>query len=209
MMDTAWVDQHLELLSKYFNQVMKSWRLFEPASQFYTKLESGEDQDLEAIAEELAVYLRLEPHPIVTYEWGLKFNPEVAGQIQLKSGLRSHIQIPLFYVGKPEALGAILAHELSHEVIAQEKITCESLDELENLTDLVSLVLGLGKLILNGTIIEVGAQTGEGQSLGYLRPELKVYAYNKVNQQHRVSEQTISSNLTQQALYILKMNNCK
>jgi hypothetical protein len=78
--------------------------------------------------------------------------PEAAGQIRFNRGLRSHIQIPLFYVGKPHALGAILAHELSHEVLTEESITDDSIDELEMLTDLTSIALGLGMLVLNGTI---------------------------------------------------------
>lgn len=204
MVDSHWVDQRLKFLSVHFSQVMQTWKLFEPTLLIYAGLESGEDEDLEAITTLLAGTLKLELHPSVTYEWGLRLDPDVAGQIRQKSGLRSHIQIPLFYVGKPEALGAILAHELTHEALAQEKLEGNNLEELELLTDLTSLVLGLGKLVLNGTLIEVGEQTGQSNSLGYLKPELKVYAYKKIIRQHRIPEQIAFLNLNQQAQFLLR-----
>lgn len=208
-MDAAWIDLNVDYLSRHFAPVMQSWTLFDPTPEFYARLESGEEDDLEAASEQLACHLKLASPPSVVYEWGLRLDPKIAGQIQLKSEpqSRSHIRIPLFYVGKPEALGAILAHELSHQAIAQEQIVCASLEELESLTDLASLALGLGKLVLNGIDIEVGVHTGETQSLGYLSPELKVYAYQKVNQLHQVSNNTALSNLTKQALSILVMKN--
>jgi hypothetical protein len=208
-MDATWIDQRLAYLSHHFIPVTQSWTLFNPTPQFYARLESGEDDDLVYASEQLACHLKLASHPSVTYEWGLRLDPQIAGQIQLKRGLqsRSHIQIPLFCVGKPEALGAILAHELSHEAVAQEQLVCANLEELEYLTDLTSLVLGLGKLVLNGIDIEVGIQTGEVQSLGYLKPELKAYAYEKVKQLHQVSDKTAYSNLTKLALSILTIKN--
>lgn len=130
--------------------------------------------------------------------------PEVAGQIKYGSGLRSHVEIPLFYVGKPHALGGILAHELTHEFLISQDIKSTDVNENEQLTDLASIGLGLGKLILNGTVSTLVPSTGERQVLGYLTAELKAYAYQKVNKQHRISDTVAKENLTDVALLILK-----
>jgi hypothetical protein len=148
-MDSLWVDQNLDRVNGLFTKRMRSWGLFAPTHQFYESLASGEDRSLENSVDQISSHLQLRLPPSVTYEWGLKLSPQIAGQISL-GGTRSHIQIPLFYAGRPDALGAILAHELTHEAIAQEQIKFASIEELEQMTDLSAIALGLGKLILNG-----------------------------------------------------------
>lgn len=204
-MNSKWVEYWLEILSVNIESSRRSkWTVFEPTSIFYRRLESGEDDDLEMAADEIGRHLEILTLPDVTYEWGLKMKPEVAGQIKCGNGLRSQIQIPLYYVGKPDALGGILAHELTHEFLIFQNIRLNNIAENEQLTDLASIALGLGKLVLNGTVSTLLPSTGESHVLGYLSPELKVYVYTKVNQQHKIMKRQLTENLTENALKLLK-----
>ncbi len=133
--------------------------------------------------------------------------PEAAGQIRMSRGRRSHIQIPFFYVGKPRALGAILAHELSHEFLAQMGIWLESLEENERLTDLASIAAGLGKLVMNGSVAEAGYATGHMEILGYLRLDEKAYAYWQTSNQHSIPTQRAKEHLTSEAINHLTREN--
>jgi hypothetical protein len=187
-MDSLWVDQNLDRVNGLFTKRMRSWGLFAPTHQFYESLASGEDRSLENSVDQISSHLQLRLPPSVTYEWGLKLSPQIAGQISL-GGTRSHIQIPLFYAGRPDALGAILAHELTHEAIAQEQIKFASIEELEQMTDLSAIALGLGKLILNGTVIELWEEIGDTESLGYLEKDKRIYAYIRANAFHGITEQ--------------------
>jgi len=182
----------------------KMGMLFQPTPAVYEKLESGDDDDLESVVVEICKYLELNNPPAVVYEWGLKMKPEAAGQIRNSGSSRSQIQVPLFYVGKPHELGAILAHELTHEFLACEGIACDNLDELEQLTDLASISIGLGKLVLNGTVSIVAPSTGQHHVLGYLAPQLKAYAYQKLNKQYKIRDMAAKEYLTENALRILK-----
>jgi len=204
-MNRKWVEYWLEILSVNIESSRRStWTVFEPTPTFYRRLESGDDDDLEMAADEIGRHLEILTLPYVAYEWGLKMKPEVAGQIKYGSGLRSQIQIPLYYVGKPDALGGILAHELTHEFLAFHNIKFTNLDETEQLTDLASIALGLGKLVLNGTVSELLPSTGEGHILGYLSPELKVYAFMQVNQQYKIPKEKLTENLNENALKLLR-----
>lgn len=204
-MNKKWADHWIAVLSLHPGTTRRGkWAFFEPTPILYKKLESGDDSDLEAVVLEIGKYLELNKLPSVIYEWGLKMKPEVAGQIRYMGSVRSQIQIPLFYVGKPHEIGAILAHELTHEFLACEAITCDNADELEQLTDLASIAIGLGKLILNGTVSIMVPSTGESHTLGYLSTELKAYTYRKVYQKHKISDKASTEYLTENALRILK-----
>lgn len=195
----AWVSQKLDFLVPRIDRRRGAWTLFEPLSGLYQRLESGDDDDLQIVVTNLARELSLTTIPSASYEWSLKMASNVAGQIQ-----GAQIKIPLFFVGKPYALGGTIAHELSHVVMAEERIPASSLDELELLTDLVAIVVGFGKLLLNGTVAEVGVETGESQTLGYVEPKLRAYAYQKVNQFHKVPSALAMRHLTEHAVRILK-----
>jgi hypothetical protein len=200
-MNAAWIDTWLPVLNDRIKvQARGAWSLFDPTTEFYAKLESGDEDDLEAATLETAGHISLREAPTVTYEWGLKMKPEAAGQIRMSKGRRSHIQIPLFYVGKPHALGAILAHELSHEFLAQIGVWHENLEENERLTDLASIAIGLGKLVLNGSVAEAGFATGYKEILGYLTLHQKIYAYWQISKQHSIPIERAKEHLTDEAI---------
>lgn len=192
------VDGYIQELSSFCNR--SNWNLFEPSEKFYSALLSGEDSDLYEAAKALAEHIDIPPLRSVSYEWGLVMPTSVAGRIHIHSATGSKIQIPLFYVGKPLPLGAILAHELTHQMLAIHGIWCEEESENEQLTDAASIVVGLGKVVLNGTITELAETTGETQLLGYLDPSLRVNLYATVNRLHGVSASAATKHLTNAAI---------
>jgi len=124
--------------------------------------------------------------------------PEVAGQIRVASPMHT-IQIPIFYVGKKYAVGAILAHELSHVFLYYKGIWFQDPNENEPFTDLATVFIGLGKLLVNGLYVVTGECIGEEYRLGYLPPELITYCYERVNQSRAISRQVALMNLTPEA----------
>ena len=194
----ATIDHYIQRLASFCYRA--NWGLFEPSDTFYSKLLSGETADLYEAAKALADHLGIPPLRSVSYEWGLVMPTNVAGRIHIHSVAESRIQIPLFYVGKPHPLGAILAHELSHQLLAIHGISCEEENENEQLTDAASIVAGLGKVVLNGTITELAEATGETQLLGYLDPDTKINLYARVNFIHNISAATATKCLTRAAM---------
>jgi hypothetical protein len=205
MSGTDWVDYWLGvLIDQVFRVDLPQCQAFEPTPAFYANLVSGDEGDAARAAQEIGRFLLLPVIPSVMYEWGIRVSPQTAGQIHIQQGRKSHIQIPLYYVGKPHALGAILAHELTHERLASTAgVTYASVEEMERVTDLASVVLGLGKLVLNGLITEVAPPTGERQVLGYLAPDAIAYAYLYVTRRCGITEDLMRRNLTDAAVALV------
>jgi hypothetical protein len=194
----ATVDYYIQRLATFCYR--PNWTLFEPSDSFYSRLLSGEDSDLYEAAKALADHIEIPPLRSVSYEWGLTMPDSVAGRIHIHSATESRIQIPLYYVGKPLPLGAILAHELTHQLLAIHGIWCEEETENELLTDAASIVTGLGKVVLNGTITEAAEATGETQLLGYLDPCMRIDLYTRVNVLHGVPANNAMKHLTSAAM---------
>ena len=203
-MNRQWVNEKLGVLfSKIGNFKSESEVYFEPTEEIYKQLETGNEKDLQEVINSIAKYLILNPIPTVTYDWGLKFKPEVAGQIRLSSPTR-HIQIPFFFVGKKYPLGAIIAHEMTHAFLYSKEIFLSDPNENEMLTDLATIFIGLGKLLLNGLKYRVNEYSGMEYSVGYLSPELISYGYNELNKCRLVNEKNATMHLTQDAMERIK-----
>jgi len=164
---------------------------FEPTEDIYRKLESGDESALQYVASSIAKHIGVTFIPTVKYDWGLKMEPEEAGQIRSGSYL-PYIQIPFFYVGKKYMLGGILAHEMTHALLYSRGISLEDSKENELLTDLTAVFVGLGKLLLNGYL-------DEGGGLGYLSPDLIAYCFKKVCSLYVIDIETAMENLTSEA----------
>ena len=98
-MNKGWVDEKLKMLSLKLGTFKPNPDdfYFEPTEEVYEKLESGDECGLQRVTTEIAKHLGILLIPNVMYDWGIKMEPEVAGQIKLASPVR-HIQIPFFYV---------------------------------------------------------------------------------------------------------------
>lgn len=199
-MNKEWVDEKLKRLSLKLGIFKPNPHefYFEPTEKIYEKLESGDEHDLQCVTTEIAKHLEIVPLPTVKYDWGLKMEPEVAGQIKLASPIR-YIQIPFFYVGKKYAVGAILAHEMTHAFLISKGILLKDPNENEMFTDLAAVFIGLGKLLLNGLIVATDEYISEKHVLGYLSPELIVYCYKKVNAYRSISIEIAIKNLIPEA----------
>lgn len=164
---------------------------FEPTEDIYRKLESGDETALQYVASSIAIHIGVILIPTVKYDWGLKMEPEVAGQIRSAIYL-PYIQIPFFHVGKKYSLGGILAHEMTHALLCSKGISLEDSKENELLTDLTAVFVGLGKLLLNGYL-------SEGGGWGYLSPDLIAYCFKKVCSLYAIDIETAMENLTSEA----------
>jgi hypothetical protein len=195
-MNKAWIDDKLKILTLQlgdFNvaSIDSHKFFFEPTEDVYKKLASGDENDLRYVTSSIAAHLRIISTLTVRYDWGLKMEPEVAGQIRSDYFL-AYIQIPFFYVGKKYSLGGILAHELTHHLLHSRHIALADSNENEFFTDLTAVFVGLGKLLLNGTL-------GEGSGLGYLSPDLIAYSMRKVCHVHAIDVKIALGNLTSEA----------
>jgi len=204
-MDRAWVDSWLKILLRRAKKIKRMrWTLFDPTPDFYHLLETGEENDLHAAAARVSRHLELAHVPFVTYEWGLKMRPEAAGQIKLRDGQNSSIQIPFLFVGRSQALGSILAHELTHQFMSSADIKGTNESETELLTDLMSITMGLGKIVLNGLVIFFEPNTDGFRVLGYLDPAFSAYAYNRVNKYFHIPNYVARKHLILDALRMLE-----
>jgi hypothetical protein len=195
-MNKQWVDEKLRVLSLRLGIFKPNPYefYFEPTKEIYEKLESGDACELQYVTTEIARHLGIVPVPTAKYDWDLKMEPEFAGQIKV-----AYIQIPFFYVGKKYAVGRILAHEMSHAFLYSKGILLEDPKENEMFTDLITVFIGLGKLLLNGLVIATDEHQSEKYVLGYLSPELIVYCYERVNTYRSIDSEVSMKNLTPEA----------
>jgi hypothetical protein len=200
-MERAWVETHLHFLMNNLRpeRAVADIPVFEPTEQFYNLLSEGDEEDLQVACCEISKYLKLEPAPVVQYDWGIKMEPEVAGRIMQWDCI---IQIPFAYVGKKLALGAIIAHEMTHAFLFKIDLVLDDIKENEAFTDLTSIYLGLGKLILNGCIT-TGSDPSHLEILGYLPPESLGFAYKSVCALRSVPKKVSTTSLSPEALKII------
>jgi hypothetical protein len=167
--DREWVRRQLSRLASVYDAKWR-WQLFEPSSDLYMLLENGEDETLQAVVDRIVRHLHLPAAPTARYEWGLRMVPEAAGDIRIGCDAPgvSLIRVPFFHVGRPYAVGSILAHELSHQLNAVDGIWESGREENERLTDLSAIGAGLGKLVLNGMSAQACDIPGTAFRLGYL-----------------------------------------
>ncbi len=217
MIDKNWIDKKID----YLNQTMGFFKfssedfLFEPTNKFYSELEFGIIPSLE---ETLKMIDRGQAAIIppniqegvnkIAKHIGLTVTPKVDYDSILGSGLfvgtkhtaaeikGSAIKVSSIYEKKSKALGAILAHEITHFVLHTKGVNLTNTDENECLTDLASIMLGLGKLILNG---KEERTTYSVSTLGYLSFSELAYAYEEQNAIRRVAPNICLSNLTDEA----------
>jgi hypothetical protein len=179
--DVDFVDESLEVLSISTPDLVleSSTFFFEPTDLVYKKLASGDEKELGSVAGSIASHIRIVPTPQVTYDWGVKMDLEVAGEFSI-SEVSKIIRIPFFYVGRQYCTGAILAHEMAHAFLTYRGIVLNDPGENEAFTDIASVYVGLGKLMLNGLFYVQNRYNGSVYSLGYLPLDLALYCYVKV-----------------------------
>lgn len=189
-LDNAWVDSQIKAVASVvgpFRNECDGFH-FEPTMQFYEALGSDNETCLQGAISEIASHLRLPAVPSVGFDWGIKMEPQHAGQVLLGHP-EAPIRIPFQYAGRAYVLGAILAHELCHVFMKVRRIRACSEAENEPLTDLTTVCAGLGKLSLNGTLPDDNGNPTIRLQLGYLPHDLLVYAFVQVNKLKGIPEE--------------------
>lgn len=115
-----------------------------------------------------------------------EFDSDTAGNVTLdyKEDVLIHISKSLW--GFPESILATLSHEISHKFVQLNRLTFSLTYENEVFTDLTSIYLGFGKLMLNG--VEVIQKNSLGntertitKNVGYLNRKQLAFIYLVVN----------------------------
>lgn len=143
-----WVDQKIGYLYLHLKSEMdRTKHPFFPSRDFYGEW-SDNDFSLSLMAQKILSYLG-EPmgNLIVSFRSDLGNTP---GIFHVEGG-REFIFVNSKYMGDPYAVGAVLAHEIMHlYLMSRKKIALENKEENELLTDLATIYLGLGVLVING-----------------------------------------------------------
>ena len=159
---------------------------FKPSRKFYHYC----DDNTQKAAEEILKHCKLESVSLkIVHEYlhiprelttSIGFDPGLPGQIYSLTKYQYDIFINKAY--SPKIIAATLAHEISHIFIRHNEIqfktkSSEDTRFQEQMTDLTTIALGLGRLMQEGNsyYFERGNMAYSG-SLGYLKPNVMEYA---------------------------------
>lgn len=113
----------------------------------------------------------------------VSFSSSIAAAAQIeREGPSFFVEIDPRYQNDAHALGAVLAHECSHILVASRRVRLlgNALDEAH--VDLAAILAGLGSLTLNGILDDQssGDVAYQHRSLGYLRADILEHAVGVV-----------------------------
>lgn len=146
--DQNWVDQKIGYLYLNLKNELERTRypLF-PLRNFYSEW-SANDFSLSVMAQRILSYLN-EPMGNLTVSFRSDLG-DTPGRFTVE-GDREFIFVNSKYRGDPYAVGAILAHEIMHlYLMSRKNVVLKNKAENELLTDLGTIYLGLGVLVING-----------------------------------------------------------
>jgi ribosomal protein L37AE/L43A len=109
----------------------------------------------------------------------------------------------------PDSILATLSHEISHKYIHLNRLTFKNTYENEVFTDLTSVYLGYGKLMLNGVEVVEKIKIGNTEktytkSVGYLNRDQLAFIYLVVNYVQGECSSSYYSNLKDDAIESVK-----
>jgi len=135
----------IEFLETAFSSYKQKSDIFIPDASFYkqTTLQSDIDQMADAIFKWLNIKHR-----------SIEFKTNANQPLYLdytKKGAHSIVTINYAAQANSLLLGAVIAHAITHHLlISRSKVSIQNIGENEALTDLGTIYLGLGVLVLNG-----------------------------------------------------------
>ena len=156
----AWVEEGLSWLCREFPEnIFTGKRLILPTEEFFPEPYSGTDEDVEVLLRRVCDYMQVDRSRVVLdYSTGgdkvLLVNEEGhhiagAGGWYEDAGGYAAIQLDVSELEDPIRVVGTLAHELAHaRLMGEQRVTGEEFDN-ELLTDLATLVLGLGIFLVS------------------------------------------------------------
>lgn len=192
-----WIDEKIFWLTTVFavdNDLFFS--NFNVTSEIYKFFESGRTEDIQKAVDFISEKLSFTA-PIAQYDWSEEIDDDIEKRGMMTQG---KIVLSLMNTADKYTQAATTVHELMHYALILRK-NINLPDELENekITDLAALVLGFGKIVLNGKVVKGGVGR-RGGVLGKLTLDETSHAFKKINQLRNINDTDF---LTEEALDIL------
>ncbi|MEW5911336.1 MAG: hypothetical protein AB1814_02185 [Thermodesulfobacteriota bacterium] len=141
-----WFDEQIPFLSARVGIYRLNEKFFfDPTPRFYMSLRRQTNIALNEALMQLGGHIHVPILPSILYS-----EIDEGGQIIFDKYKQCSILISSEISDKPELVAAIMAHELAHYYLMIKGIGLSSLSDNEQLTDVATVFLGLGKLTLNG-----------------------------------------------------------
>ena len=180
--EKAWVELRMNWLSaKLGKQRLIDATVMLPTPEFFPDELDGSEQDASKVFRRLCDHVKVDERDILLEVWSSK---------EMKGALGLYIQEnpPRILVNESElsdseSLVATLAHELSHHFLLGGGLLAENNLDLERLTDLLPVFLGIGLFSGNATFKESHWRTGDFsgwsmQKKGYLPGRMFAYGFS-------------------------------
>lgn len=178
--EKVWVETRMAWLAENLgaNRMLEA-RVIEPTDEFFPGEYRGEDRDAERIFLRLVKYMQIDLRRVELEVVETVGDDEtVLGEYHVGSPARVLLKRSL--LDDAEALIATIAHELAHEILLGGGLVQGNDEDLERLTDLTMVFLGLGIFGANAALRENHSREGRDSSWsvqkhGYL--PMRMYGY--------------------------------
>jgi len=192
-----------------------SYRILDP---FYVHTESADGYvDIQRAAQRVAEFVGLNGLTFLIEPTRLA--KDTCGRIELQShGVEVFVQISPDLFGFPDAVLATISHEIAHKFLHINRIEWGAgpADHYHNevLTDVASVFLGLGKLMLNGhhaerTTKRASGTTTHTRKVGYLEGNQLAFVYLLTCHMRRIGEKDLFDGLTPHSASIVRQQEAK
>ena len=188
--DKAWIEDSMLWLTEEFGaDKLRNTPVILPTSEFFPDQFSGDEDDLPALLNRVCGYMEVDPGQV---ELKLFTDTRVAASRDLPDleyshrGLAGHyrkrrgkfvVSLESSQVNNPAVLIATIAHELGHVRLLGEDRLDPDYEDHEPLTDLLTVVLGMGVFTGNAVFsFTQGTEVWRTERRGYLTEEMFGYA---------------------------------
>lgn len=140
----------------------------DPTDDFYNDLGGSDLDALQKIVDYLSERFQLTSEPQFRFDLSIKFQTNIAGLYNMRD---HEILVPVRFAGFPKVIGGIIAHEMAHAILTENELNLINRLDNERLTDFTTIYVGLGKLLLNGKIVNSQLHLPDLHIFGYLSPQ--------------------------------------
>jgi hypothetical protein len=178
--EKVWVESRMGwLVGQLGSQRMLEARVIEPTDEFFPGEYRGTEKDAARIFRRLVGYMQIDPAEvqlIVRTDWG---EGNYLGQYL--QGETATIYLNPSQLSDTEALVGTLAHELAHHILLGGGHLQDNNEDLERLTDLLPIFLGVGIFEANAKFRDKTVREGRfswysARKQGYLPMRMHAYA---------------------------------